>query len=95
MLTRLDGVKLIGGVTDLADRRGVSVGIDVDRPIHERDELLLDPATGRLLGARSVLTREVPGWRVPAGTVIDERVLLEPSVVHSRTTRPQSRPPGS
>ena len=40
VLTRLDGVKLIGGVTDLADRRGVSVGIDVDRPIHERDELL-------------------------------------------------------
>jgi hypothetical protein len=95
VLTRLDGVKLIGGVTDLAGRHAVSVAIDVDRPVHERDELLLDPATGRLLGARSVLTREVPGWRVPAGTVIDERVLLEASVVDSRTTRPESRPPGS
>jgi hypothetical protein len=87
VLTRLDGVKLIGRVTDLAGRHAVSVAIDVDQPVHERDELLLDPATGRLLGARSVLTRDVPGWRVPAGTVIDERVLLEASVVDSRTTR--------
>lgn len=96
VLTRLDGVKLIGNVTDLAGRRAVSVAIDiVGRPLHERDELLLDPATGRLLGARSVLTRNVPGWRVPAGTVIDQRVFLEASVVDSRTTRPQSRPQGS
>jgi hypothetical protein len=94
-LTRLDGVKLVGGVTDLAGRPAVSVAIDVDRPLHERNELLLEPATGRLLGARSVLTRKVPGWRVPAGTVIDERVFLEASVVDSRSTRPESRPPGS
>jgi hypothetical protein len=93
VLTRLDGVELIGNVTDLAGRRAVSVAIDVvGRPLHERDELLLDPATGRLLGARSVLTRNVPGWRVPAGTLIDQRVFLEASVVDSRTTRPQSHP---
>src|SRR6266568_790140 len=93
VLTRLDAVKLIGTVTDLAGPRAVSVAIDVvGRPLHERDELLLDPATGRLLGARSVLTRNVPGWRVPAGTVIDQRVFLEASVVDSRTTRPQSHP---
>jgi hypothetical protein len=95
VLTRLDGVKLVGGVTDQAGRPAVSVAIDVDRPLHERNELLLEPATGRLLGARSVLTRKVPGWRVPAGTVIDERVFLEASVVDSRSTRPESRPPGS
>jgi hypothetical protein len=93
VLTRLDGVKLVGGVTDLTGRRAVSVAIDsVDTPLHERDELLLEPATGRLLGARSILTRNVPGWRVPAGTVIDERVFLEASVVDSRTTRPQPHP---
>ncbi len=92
VLTRLDGVRLIGGVTDLAGRHAVSVAIDLDQPLHERDELLLDPATGRLLGARSVLTREVSGWRIPAGTVIDQRVFLEASVVDSRTTRLQSHP---
>jgi hypothetical protein len=87
VLTRLDGVKLTGATTDLAGRRAVSVAIDLDQPLHERDELLLDPATGRLLGARSVLTREVPGWRIPVGTVTDESAFLEASVVDSRTAR--------
>jgi hypothetical protein len=88
VLTRLDGMKLIGAVTDLAGRRAVSVAIHVDQPLQERHELLLDPATGRLLGTRSVLTRTVPGWRIPAGTVIDQSAFLEASVVHSRTARP-------
>jgi hypothetical protein len=87
-LTRLHGIKLIGEVTDLAGRRALSVAIDLDQPLPERHELLLDPASGRLLGARSVLTRTVPGWHLPAGTVIDQRVFLTASVVHPRTTRP-------
>lgn len=92
VLTRLEGVKLVGEVTDLAGRPAVSVAIDgVDQPLPERYELLLEPATGRLLGARSVLARRVPGWRLPAGTVLEERVFLQASVVDSRTTRPQSR----
>lgn len=88
MLTRLHGVVLIGNLTDMAGRRAVSVAIDVDQSLQERHELLLDPATGRLLGTRSVLTRKVPGWPLPAGTVIDQRVFLEASVVDSRTARP-------
>ena len=88
VLTRLDGMKLIGNVTDMAGRRAVSIAIDVDQPLQGRHELLLDPATGRLLGTRSVLTRKVPGWRLPAGTVIDQSVFLEASMVDSRTTRP-------
>ncbi len=89
-LTRLDGMKLIGDVTDMAGRRAVSVAIDIDQTLQERHELLLDPATGRLLGARSVLTRTVPGWRLPVGTVIDQSVFLEASVVGYRTTRPEA-----
>jgi hypothetical protein len=88
VVTRLDGVELIGTVTDLAGRRAVSVAIDVEQPLPERHELLLDPASGRLLGARSVLTHKVPGWHLPAGTVIDQRVFLTAAVVDSRTTRP-------
>jgi hypothetical protein len=94
VLTRLEGVRLVGDVTDLAGRPAVAVTIHVDQLLQERNELLLEPATGRLLGTRSVLTREVPGWRVPAGTVLEERVFLEASVVDSRTTRPPSHPPG-
>ena len=92
VLTRLDGVELIGDVTDLAGRRAVSVAIDVDQSLPERHELLLDPATGRLLGTRSVLTRKVTGWRLPVGTIIDQSVFLEASVVDSRTTRPVAVP---
>ncbi len=93
VLTRLEGVKLIGQVTDLAGRRAVSVAVDgVDQPLPERHELLLEPATGRLLGARVVLTRQVPGWRLLTGTVLEERVFLQASVVDSRTTRPGSHP---
>jgi hypothetical protein len=88
VLTRLDGVELIGNVTDMAGRHAISIAIDIDQPLHERHELLLDPATGRLLGARSVLTRKVPGWRLPVGTVIDQSVFLEASVVDSQTARP-------
>jgi hypothetical protein len=88
VLTRLDGVELIGNVTDMAGRRAISVAIDIDQPLHERHELLLDPATGRLLGARSVLTRKVPGWRLPVGTLVDQSVFLEACVVDSRTARP-------
>lgn len=93
VLARLDGVKLVGNVTDLAGRPAVAVTIHVDQLLQERNELLLEPATGRLLGTRSVLTRTVPGWRLPAGTVLEERVFLQASVVDSRTTRPQSHPP--
>jgi hypothetical protein len=87
-LTRLDGAELIGNVTDMAGRHAVSLAIDVHQALRERHELLLDPATGRLLGVRSVLTRKVPGWRLPVGTVIDQSVFLEASVIDSRTARP-------
>lgn len=88
VLTGLDGVELISQVTDLTGRRAVSVAVRVDQPLPERHELLLDPATRRLLGIRRVLTHAVPGWPVPARTVTDERVFLEASVVGARTTRP-------
>jgi hypothetical protein len=92
VLTQLDGVELIGSVTDMSGRRAVAVGILIDKgqPLAERSELLLDPDTGRLLGSRSVLAREVPGWRIPAGTLISESVYLDASVVDSPTARPAS-----
>ena len=55
-----------------------------------RTVLIFDPATARLLGSRSVLAAEVPGVRLPPGTVMEETAFVEMSVVDSPTTRPSS-----
>jgi hypothetical protein len=84
-LTRLDGIELTGEVTDLAGRRGVGItSSSPDRSrVPRRGVLIFDPATGRLLGSRSVLAAEVPGWRLTPGTVMEETAFLEMSVVDS------------
>jgi hypothetical protein len=88
-LTRLDGIELTGEVTDLAGRHGVGVtSSSPDRSrVPRRSVLIFDPATGRLLGSRSVLAAEVPGWRLAPGTVMEETTFVEMSVVDSPTTR--------
>ena len=91
-LTRLDGIELTGEVTDLAGRRGVGItSSSPDRSrVPRRSVLIFDPATGRLLGSRSVLAAEVPGWRLTPGTVMEEAAFLEMSVVDSPTARPKT-----
>jgi hypothetical protein len=90
-LTRLDGIELIGEVTDLAGRRGVGVTIGpTEEKLPRRTVLIFDPATGRLLGTRSVLAAEVPGTRLPPGTVMEEAAFVEMSVVDSPTTGPKT-----
>jgi hypothetical protein len=90
-LTRLDGIELTGEVTDLAGRRGVGVTIGpTEEKLPRRTVLIFDPATGRLLGTRSVLAAEVPGTRLPSGTVMEEAAFVETSVVDSPTTRPKT-----
>ena len=91
-LTRLDGIELTGEVTDLAGRRGVGITSSSPDPsrVPRRSVLIFDPATGRLLGSRSVLAAEVPGWRLTPGTVMEEVAFLEMSVVDSPTARPKT-----
>jgi hypothetical protein len=91
-LTRLDGIKLTGEVTDLAGRRGVGVTIGPleEEQVPRRTVMIFDPATGRLLGSRSVLAAEVPGWSLTPGTVMEEATFVEMSVVDSPTTRPKT-----
>jgi hypothetical protein len=90
-LTRLDGIKLTGEVTDLAGRRGVGVTIGPleEELVPRRTVMIFDPGTGRLLGSRSVLAAEVPGWRLTPGTVMEEATFVEMSVVDSPTARPR------
>jgi hypothetical protein len=89
-LTRLDGIELTGEVIDLAGRHGVGVtSSSPDRSrVPRRGVLIFDPATGRLLGSRSVLAKAVPGWRLAPGTVMEETAYVEMSVVDSPTARP-------
>jgi hypothetical protein len=84
-LTRLDGIELTGEVTDLAGRRGVGVTIGPadEEKLPRRMVLIFDPATGRLLGSRSVLAAEVPGQPLTPGTVMEETAFVEMSVVDS------------
>ena len=90
-LTRLDGIELTGEVTDLAGRRGVGVTIGpTEEKLPRRTVLIFDPVTGRLLGTRSVLAADVPGTRLPPGTVMEEAAFVEMSVVDSPTTRPKT-----
>jgi hypothetical protein len=91
-LTRLDGIELTGEVTDLAGRRGVGVttGPLEGEKLPRRLVLIFDPATGRLLGSRSVLAAEVPAARLTAGTVMEETAFVEMSVVGSPTARPKT-----
>ena len=91
-LTRLHGIELTGEVTDLAGRRGVGVtmGPLEEERVPRRTVLIFDPATGRLLGSRSVLAAEVPGKRLTPGTVMEETTFLEMSVVDSPNTRPKT-----
>ena len=90
-LTRLDGIELTGEVTDLAGRRGVGVTIGpTEEKLPRRTVLIFDPATGRLLGTRSVLAADVPGTRLPPGTVMEEAAFVEMAVVDSPTTRPKT-----
>jgi hypothetical protein len=91
-LTRLDGIELTGEVTDLAGRRGVGVtlGPTEEELVPRRTVLIFDPATGRLLGTRSVLAADVPGTRLLLGTVMEEAAIVEMSVVDSPTTRPKT-----
>jgi hypothetical protein len=91
-LTRLDGIALTGEVTDLAGRRGVGVTIGPaeEEKLPRRMMLIFDPATSRLLGIREVLAAEVPGFRLPPGTVMEDAAFVEMSVVDSPTTRPKT-----
>ena len=90
-LTRLDGIELTGEVTDLAGRRGVGVTIGpTEEKLPRGTVLIFEPASGRLLGTRSVLAADVPGTRLSPGTVMEETAFVEMALVASPTTRPKT-----
>jgi hypothetical protein len=97
-LGRLPGIDVIGPRSDSLGRTGVAIG--VADWIGIRRELIIDPQTGRLLGERQVLTREIEDNPAPANTtsgpprnmrpgeVMSEATYVSQAVVDSVTARP-------
>lgn len=82
-LAQIPGVYLAEGEATLDGRTGVAIGRDLHSDSYSY-QLLIDPATGLLIGTRTVQLDE--GDFIPAGTV--GTVTLETTVVDSAPTGP-------
>ena len=94
---RIEGVELIGEVTDPVGRSGTAVALTSAghvTPLPEpgegdiRSEIIFDPDTGRFLAERDVLVNRVDYLDANPGTVIGWAAYLESAVVNSVTQRP-------
>lgn len=63
-LARIPGVTATEGVTNLDGVEGIAIGRTEPLRFGQRDEIIIDPATGALLGERMVSTQSVFGWGV-------------------------------
>ena len=62
----IPGVTVTEGQANLDGRTGVAIGRLEEGPAKTREELIIDPVTGLLIGERSVLSQDQEG--IPAGT---------------------------
>ncbi|MBB5954758.1 hypothetical protein FHS29_001328 [Saccharothrix tamanrassetensis] len=65
-LALLDGVTVYDSAVTLDDRTGVAIGIE---DVHERRDLIVDPATGEFIGERTVAGPQPHSAWIPPGTV--------------------------
>jgi hypothetical protein len=87
VLADLPGIELVGPTTDPLGRPGTAFA--VERGDSLRQELILDPQTGRLLGSRTTLATTDPAYPgAPAGTVIGYETIVATGVVDSTDARP-------
>ena len=87
VLATLPGIQLVGPAKDALGRPGTAFAVERGDPT--RDELILDPDTGRLLGSRTTLTAPDPAYpAAPAGTVLGYETIVSTGVVDSTDARP-------
>ena len=75
VLAALPGIELVGPAKDSLGRAGTAFAVDRGGPT--REELILDPRTGRLLGSRTTLTApdpHTPGSRRHRPRLRDDRL---------------------
>lgn len=81
---RIEGVELIGPVSDRAGRRGLAVGITSDYSgARQRKILVFDPDTSALLGERTILLERVQWLDAAPPVVIGDSVYLASGIVGS------------
>jgi RNA polymerase sigma-70 factor (ECF subfamily) len=86
-LAGLPGIELTGSVKDGIGRTGTGFAVERGGPV--REEIILDPKTGRLLGNRTTLTapdEAYPG--APAGAVLGYETIVSTGVVGSTDAAP-------
>ncbi|MDQ1084481.1 MULTISPECIES: hypothetical protein [Microbacterium] len=80
-LARIPGVTSAGGVQNLDGVSGVAIGRVEPMRLGERQEIIIDPATGLVIGERTVVGAQAFGWSTPDAvteltaittTVVDE-----------------------
>jgi hypothetical protein len=82
--SRIEGIELIGRVTDRAGRAGIAVGITSDYTgAREQKLLIFDPHTSALLAERTVLLERVPWLDADPPVVIGDTLYLASGVVGS------------
>jgi RNA polymerase sigma-70 factor (ECF subfamily) len=87
VLAMLPGVELAGAARDGLDRLGTVFAFQGDGPI--REEIILDPDTGRMLGSRSTLTRaDATIQGAEPGAVLGAETVVATGVVDSTSARP-------
>jgi hypothetical protein len=87
-LARVNGVNLAGATHDPAGRTGVALNAPVGYSDATRQRLVIDPQTGRVLAAETVLTKRVDWVDSEPGTVIQSIVYLNEGSVDSLEERP-------
>jgi hypothetical protein len=82
-MAAIPGVEFVRDAVDAAGRHGVAVAY---RSANDRDELLFDPRSHRVIGARSVFLGREAG--LPTGAVTYSSAVLESAVVSQVRERP-------
>ena len=87
VLASLPGIEIAGTAKDGLGRTGTAFTVANAGPT--RQELILDPGTGRLLGSRTTLTAPDPAYTdAPVGTVLGYETIVATGVVGSTDARP-------
>ena len=87
VMAGIPGVEVTVGVKDGIGRTGTAFSLEHDGAT--REEIILDPDTGRMLGSRTTLVKADPLMRdVPAGTVLGAETVVSTGVVDATDARP-------